>query len=226
MKHFTKLFGGLAAFLTAYGFILGGYSLGQHNYQSAVLNLVLGFFWCLIVGILTAESRLEVKLAAERKSLDRLRELLGIMEKDTETVTGQVQEIRDLIAANGGFPLTSERLPMIEAAYHEHTGKYLKLELQEGDTRISSEISSEISDEPFERPERLPEPPVAPTAVTVHIPVKDGSEPAVKPLTKSQQRRLNTKKGLGPLTDDEVREQKNAKRREARAAKKAELEQN
>lgn len=54
------------------------------------------------------------------------------------------------------------------------------------------------------------------------IPVKDETDKPVKPLTKSQQRRINAKKGLGPITDEELREQKKEKRRAARAAKKLE----
>lgn len=52
-------------------------------------------------------------------------------------------------------------------------------------------------------------------------PVATHATSEAKPLTKSQQRRLNAQKGLGALTDDEVREAKNEKRRAARAAKVA-----
>jgi hypothetical protein len=48
------------------------------------------------------------------------------------------------------------------------------------------------------------------------------SEDAPKPPTKSQQRRINVQKGHGAFTDDELREQRNEKRRAARAAKAAE----
>lgn len=52
-------------------------------------------------------------------------------------------------------------------------------------------------------------------------PVATHTAPDAAPLSKSQQRRINSQKGLGALTDAEVKEARNEKRRAARAAKKA-----
>lgn len=52
-------------------------------------------------------------------------------------------------------------------------------------------------------------------------PVATHTAPDAPKRSKSQQRRINSQKGLGALTDDEVKAAKNEKRRAARAAKAA-----
>lgn len=223
-----------------------GADFQKHWYSQGIIDGMLALFLIslaiMVIGRHVAE--LKNRIAAERRSAEtqaamNARNMAGAapvqpkMPEGLEQLLDKViaplakraeegEEIRDLIRANGDFPLTQGRVATVEAAYHDKTGKYIKIELSED----GSTFTSERSDEPFEHvPGRSPAHEAARVrgdkARTTKIPVVDGDEPA-KPLTKSQQRRINNQKGFGPITDDEVREMKNQKRREARAAKKTE----
>lgn len=94
-------------------------------------------------------------------------------------------------------------LPRIAAAFHENTDRYVRL-VPQADGKIGIDFSAEPFVEDAGQPETV-------TTTTT----------ASKPLTKSQQRRINAQKGLGALTDEEVHAARLEKRRQARAAKKA-----
>lgn len=115
--------------------------------------------------------------------------------------------LRAIIMDTGGFPLTEDRIPAVEAAFHENADEYVKITLEDEGKSLNAEFSKT---------------PIEATPIKDLAPGVATTEATKKPLTKSQQRRINTQKGLGALTDDEVREAKNEKRRAARAAKKAE----
>lgn len=241
MKHFTKIFGSLAVVLVFYSLILGGFDLGQHRYQVAVPNLIVGFFWFLILGVVAAEQVSDAKFKAEMKFLDKTSAMLkGLVEaeearntpndhqeKMAELLVDCVDEITKQTGDGERKAPTQEQADAAAALFHEKTGDhYARM------TIVAGGVKAEIGTDPFESAEQVPGRSPAHEAARVRgdkarakqIPVTDGDEPQ-KPLTKSQQRRKNTKLGIGPITDDEVRENKNAKRRAARAAKKAELEQ-
>lgn len=243
MKHFTKIFGSLAVVLVFYSLIVGGFDLGQHRYQDAVPNLIIGFFWFLILGVVAAEQVSDAKFKAEMKFLDKTSAMLKALVEAEEAhknkgkgivVSGpdgviNFDEIADKFmecvkAVTGGKRApTPEEQPLIAAQFSDLTG--WTAEFVGPQTDDKGEV---VLRQPDAAPGRSPAHEAARVrgdkARAKQIPVSDGDEPQ-KPLTKSQQRRKNTKLGIGPITDDEVRENKNAKRRAARAAKKAELEQ-
>lgn len=239
MKHMNKLLGALGLFLVVYSLIIGGFDLGHHNYQEAVPNLVVAAFWILFLVIIAIEAVHDASFKAEMKFLEKTSAMLkGLAEAEEakqakhEALHAEIEHDIDLAGAiaqdimkGEKREVTPEETARIEQAFHDQSdGKFLKIH-----NSSDEGMEMEISAEPFEQ---VPGRSDAHEAARVRgdearakqIPVTDG-EAAPKPLTKSQQRRINNQKGFGPITDDEVRDQKNAKRRAARLAKKEALEQ-
>lgn len=226
MKHFNKIFGTLAVILVFYSLVLGGFDLGKHNYQVAVPNLIVGFFWFVVLGILAHAQKQEARLDAEMEYLEKTGEMLKALtqseeSRHAESLTNRFTECVKEVTGGGRAP-TLEEQALIASNFHDKTDHYARFSGEQTGEYGDVEISSvPFEDEVPAGAERHVESPEAFVSNRRVIPVIDGDKPAPKPPTKAQQRRANTKKGLGPLTDDEVREAKNAKRREARAAKKA-----
>lgn len=98
--------------------------------------------------------------------------------------------------------VTAEMLPQFAETFHAATGRYAKLERQTDGLKV------ELSTAPFAESD-APEQPAAAQA----------PEPA-KTLSKSEQRRLNSQKGRGAITDEEFKAQVAAKRKAARQRRK------
>lgn len=101
MKHFNKLFNGLAVILMVYSFIIGGFDLGQHHYQLATPNLIVGAFWLIIMIVLTSE---RVHNARTKATLQTLEDVQAILDKAAQEEEIANQKRRD------------ERMAMAEAA--------------------------------------------------------------------------------------------------------------
>ena len=124
--------------------------------------------------------------------------------------------VRELIDKNGGFPLTEENIPTVEAKFHEITDGYTRIRLEDE----GKSLDIQFSEKPFDDADHVPGRSDAHEAAR-----KRGDEArakdAPKKLSASQQRRINASKGHGPITDAELREKRNEERRAKRAAKKA-----
>lgn len=211
MKHFTKLFGGLSLVIGAYSLLIAGFEMGHHDYQRMVPNLILAFFWFMVLGFIVAEQVMEARLNAEMEAMERTDKLLKALAEEVGEAFEQAQNHKGVQiegvdglnistladnfmecvrAVTGGKRApTPEEQGEIAAVFHSETGHYARFVGEQTDTDGNIEISSQ----PFE------EAPTAPASVRKTIPVVDADEPA----------------------ESELRDAKNAKRREARAAKKA-----
>lgn len=120
--------------------------------------------------------------------------------------------LTDMFLADGNLKpedIKGELLNTYAVRFHEATGRYAKLERDDNGLKI------ELSTNPFPETAAATPPAAAPAATA--------AEPATDPKleTVAQQRRRNKKAGKGEFTDDELRLQRNAKRKAARDAKKA-----
>lgn len=246
-NHFDKLIVVFGVLFTGVTLMSVGAKTVEKNPDVAniAIGLLTALFWLGIVA-LTLWSRfatLKDKLEAERRDNQALRsngqntvaaappmpgptmppELKKVLDDIVSPIMDDLKEMKhdhDMLQAifdDMGYhdeKPADDKLPEIEAAFHENTDRYVRLTPDPEDGKIAVEFS----DKPF-----VPGRSDAHEAARLRGDASRAAD-ATKPLTKSQQRRINAKKGLGALTDDEVREKKNAERRAKRAAKKAEAE--
>lgn len=222
----TKWFLGVAIFMVAYMGFVSGIAAQAHHYAVMGTNLVLMVFWAGIIVLQIKSFTIDTEL----KLLDQqIAELEKIQKMATELAEREArknhdEEILRALMTDMGFrelPPPVQEFARIEAAFHENTDRYVKLS-DEG-----NHIGAMFKSGPFPETENTSTWESKPGRSVRHAEAADRGNEAraaivpTKPPTKSQQRRINAKKGLGPITDDEVREQRNAKRRATREAKKA-----
>lgn len=135
-----------------------------------------------------------------KETLDEAKEL----QQDQDTL---VAILKDMGLKKYDTP-TREQLDEATKRFNSETDRYVQFTGPEADGRYAVEFSAE----PF--------PSDSLTAAQTASSGDTDAQPK-KPLTKSQQRRINAQKGHGPITDDELRAKRNEARRAKRAAKKA-----
>ena len=228
-------FATVMALMIAFG---AGVNLNEKNWFSMATGIVTALFFVgILFAVLAQRFRsLKDQVEAERRTADSLRangvaaapaapqmpqalkELLDDVVLPAMKEAKEHAHDHDMLQAilnDMGYKDTKpedDKLPAIEAAFHENTDRYVQL------TPDGDKIAVEFSNQPF-----VPGRSDAHEAARLRGDAARAAEPT-KPLTKSQQRRINAQKGYGAITDDELREQRNEARRAKRAAKKAELE--
>jgi hypothetical protein len=234
----------MLAFATIMGLTLmfaSGASLDEKNWFTLVYG---GLASLLFIGIvivvvrertqtlkdkLTAAER-DLEMARNRKevevpahplppqagaAIDRVAKMLA--EKHSQDFEMLQAIYKDVVGGFGpNFVATPEQVAKIEAAFHDNTDKYLHI-----DGIDESGVTFQTSDKPIET---VPGRSDAHEAARLRGNAASAAEPT-KPLTKSQQRRINASKGHGPITDDELKAKRNEARRAKRAAKKPADEQ-
>jgi hypothetical protein len=196
-----------------------GYHLAKNQGLEVASDGLLAGLWILLVFFMALD-----RFREQRRDLhDHNDAVEALAEKVMDKITSEVdpetkQNIDELVKVMMEItpakpPTTDEQLQAVMAAYHEKTGRTVALSFRRDDAGNILGMDSEFSDT-----ETAPE--AAGKAPAHKVPVV--AEDAPKPLTKSQQRRINDKKGRGPITDDEWKQQQNEKRRAARAARAAE----
>jgi hypothetical protein len=212
----------MSIFLTIFELFTAGYSTAKGHWDSAIPAGVLGLFWLATLWLIHTQRIRDV----ERESLNREIEILDkcaqIIKKindkaiaDLDPSTKQdVDKFIKIMKENSPDepPKTDEQLESLMAAYYQATGRIIVLSFHRDEDGKILGLDFKFSDR-----EDAPEATTASTAV--HVPVSAAEIP--KPPTKSQQRRINDKKGRGPITDGEWKQQQNEKRRATREAKKA-----
>lgn len=225
-RLFNRLFVVLAYTMFALELFLLGWNLGHDNTQFAISNGILALFWAGAIFVTSRSWKLDVELDYMSRDLDRLKSLMEfateIAEKAAEKseLSQRDEELAELAHAiykdvtnGGGRKPTAAEIARIEQAFHDQSdGMYLKCHVE------ADGMGMEISSDPIEH---------VPGRSEAHEAARKRGNAAraksdAKPLTKSQQRRINAQKGYGPITDEELREKRNAERRAKRAAKKAE----
>lgn len=227
-RRFQTLFLVLAFVMFGFQMFLLGISVSDGKTENIVSNGILALFWALAIAIQWHSKKLDLEMENMTRDLERMEKLAEFAKELAdlaEPKKSHQDELTEILMAiiddvtGGNRPPTADEIPKVEAAFHESTDDhYVKLTLVEGGMEV------EISRQPFDVPGRSAAHDAARERgekARTKINVVDGDAPEVKPPTKSQQRRANVKKGLGPLTDEEVREQRNAARRAKRAANKA-----
>lgn len=241
---FTVLFGMLMVFQA-------GFQAHDHDYFGVAMGIIIALFF-LALTVMTVWARMQSlrdkATSAERDAeylrtrisdqnrLDAMKAADAAKMAATEAVRNTVShqgpelgfmvdadlrqdmQVFQAIMRDMGFsehaPTTPEEFARLAQAFHENTDHYVTLEPAD-DGGIVCNFSKEAPD--AESAKEL--------AAKATKTRKNGtSMDSVKKATPAQQRKANAAKGLGSFTDAEVKEQRNAKRREARAAKKAAAE--
>lgn len=213
-KFTAKLMGLFFILLWVLAVFEAGFDAGKHNYAELVFFGLVSIIFGL--GLISAYLS-QVAEAQDRAYLQQLKELQSKTKPLIEKIEKQAgentreQELAEVArritrgVAQGVKP-AGIQVTAIESMFHDETGSYLRFtKLGEFDAKM------EISDEPFTDTPETSEP--AETGANL-----DG----IKKLTTRQQRKAHEAKGHGAITDAEHRDQTNAKRRAARAAKKRE----
>lgn len=202
--------------------MLAGFAFGRGDMSSGVANSIISVFWLGMLIIMHFDAINDAKFDAEMRELERftkiLKELADMSDRAKKASDEAVKEatkkqdeehLHDVLMAiikdvMGDEPraLTPEDVAKIEAAFHENTDHYVKINAQLGGMHIHMS-NKPIATEPAD---------LAPGVATTAA--------APKPLTKSQQKRINAQKGHGPITDDELKAKRLEARRMKRAAKK------
>lgn len=198
--------------------MLAGFAFGRGDMSSGVANSIISVFWLGMLIIMHFDAINDAKFEAEMRELERfsriLKEIAGMAENakkaaneakaaaDGRHLEETLEAIIKDVSGGEPRPLTPEDVAKIEQAFHENTDHYVKLTLFPGGMNV------QIRTEPIATEPADLAPGVATTAA------------APKPLTKSQQRRINAQKGHGPITDDELKAKRLEARRMKRAAKK------
>lgn len=191
-----------------------GFDAGKHNYAELVffgiISIIFGLSLIYAYFDQIAEAQARAYLEQLKELESKTKPLIEKMKERTNEKT-QEQELVEIArritreVAQGVKPTTAQ-LATIQTRFHDETGSYIRF------TKVG-ELNAEmdISSEPFTDTPEASEP--AETGANL-----DG----IKKLTTRQQRKAHEAKGHGAITDAEYRDQTNAKRRAARAAKKRE----
>lgn len=241
---FAKLVIGFGVvFMLLITFSAGTDAVGKDaDWFGVAIGIVTALFWVGIVGVtIWGEFKsLQNKLVARDRDIESMRhnkvaeakvpehpfpsELKELLDNLIEPLAEKAkmdaygrEMVRAIIEDTGGYPLTEDRIPAVEAAFHEQTDGYARVRLADEGKTLDLKFSGEpFTTEPADVPGRTP----AHEAARKRGDAARAAE-ATKPLTKSQQRRINASKGHGAVTDEELKEQRNEARRAKRAAKKA-----
>lgn len=214
-SKYNKLFLFLGLFMFGYGLFMAGFNVGSREGVKLLGDFVLAGVGAALAAMIVKDHIKSIH--DHNKVVEKLADKLADKihdEVDPETKA----DIDDLVkvmleVTPDGPPKTDAQLRAVEAAYHESTGNSVALSFRRDEDGGILGMDSEFSHA---------SPEAAVHAPGVKVPVSAGDAP--KPLTKSQQRRINDKRGKGPYTDAELKEQANEKRRAARLAKKSETE--
>lgn len=198
MKKFRLLFGITSAILMTYSLFLAGFYAGKHDYTSMFPNLVLAVLWFGGLVFIHLDSISDVRLDSFDRELKTLEHVAAVTKNLADEADGRHDtEVLTAILKDMGFQKKMPKpnqLLAIEQAFHQHSDNYVKLRIAG-----SNELDVKFARQPW------PEKP---------------AEPGTSKESKSQQRRKNTVKVGKPVTDQQIRDERNAKRRAKRAAKK------
>lgn len=199
----------LAVFLTIFELFTAGYFTARGQWADAIPAAVLGLFWLGVMGLMHNYRISQVRM----NSLNHEKEILdGCIEMLEKSIDPEIkQNIKKLAEAMENvspneLPKTEEQLQAITIAYNEKTGHGVALSFHHDKDGNIIGVNSE-----FDKSEDTLKP------AAIHVPISTPN--TLKLPTKSQQRRINDKKGRGPITDEEYKAQVNAKRRASRTAK-------